>query len=93
MRTILVLVRKDFINFFRNKPALLLTFVIPFVMIYLFGQIFGVNRKDSGPRGIPLAVVNLSDNPGAAKLVASLKEEQSFRVINSSSVPRAWSLP
>jgi ABC-2 type transport system permease protein len=81
MRTILVLVRKDFINFFRNKPALLLTFVIPFVMIYLFGQIFGVNRKDSGPRGIPLAVVNLSDNPGAAKLVASLKEEQSFRVI------------
>ncbi|MBC7369039.1 MAG: ABC transporter permease [Undibacterium sp.] len=81
MHTILVLVRKDFTNFFRNKPALLLTFVIPFVMIYLFGQIFGINRKDSGPNGIPLAVVNLSDNPGAAKLVDALKAEKSFRVL------------
>ncbi len=81
MNPILVLVRKDFTNFFRNKPALLLTFVIPFVMIYLFGQIFGINRKDTGPNGIPLAVVNLSDNPGAAKLVDALKAEKSFRVL------------
>jgi len=81
MRIVFVLVRKDFTNFFRNKPALLLTFVIPFVMIYLFGQIFGINRKDSGPKGIPLAVVNLSDNPGAAKLVDALKGEPSFRVL------------
>jgi len=81
MHPILVLVRKDFTNFFRNKPAVLLTFIIPFVMIYLFGQIFGINRKDTGPNGIPLAVVNLSDNPGAAKLVDALKAEKSFRVL------------
>jgi ABC-2 type transport system permease protein len=81
MLPIFVLVRKDFKNFFRNKPAVLLTFIIPFVMIYLFGQIFGINRKDSGPNGIPLAVVNLSDNPGAAKLVDALKAEKSFNVL------------
>lgn len=81
MNTILVLLRKDFTNFFRNKAAVSITFLVPFVMIYLFGQIFGVNRKDSGPNGIPLAVVNASDNPAAAKFVDALKAEKSFRVL------------
>ncbi len=80
MRTILALLRKDFINFRRNKAAVSLTFAVPFAMIYLFGQIFGVNKKDSGPSGIPLAVVNASANPAAAKLVAALKAEKGFRV-------------
>lgn len=87
MRSILVLLRKDFTNFFRNKAAVSLTFVIPFAMIYLFGQIFGVNRKDSGPNGIPLAVVNASTNPAAVKLVEALKAEKSFRVITNFTLP------
>ncbi len=81
MRAILPLLRKDFLSFFRNKAAVSLTFIVPFAMIYLFGQIFGVNRKDSGPTGIPIAVVNASANPAAAKLVDALKAEKSFRVI------------
>ena len=80
MRTILVLVRKDFQNFRRNKAAVSLTFIIPFAMIWLFGNIFGVNKKDSGPSGIPLAVVNASDNPAAVKLVEALQAEKSFRM-------------
>jgi ABC-2 type transport system permease protein len=80
MRTILVLVRKDFLNFFRNKAAVSLTFIVPFAMIWLFGYIFGVNKKDSGPVGIPLAVVNASDNPAAAKMVEALQAEKSFRI-------------
>ncbi|MBP6508727.1 MAG: ABC transporter permease [Opitutaceae bacterium] len=81
MRTILVLLRKDFTNFFRNKAAVSLTFIVPFALIYLFGQIFGVNRKDSGPSGIPIAVINASSNPAAGKLVDALKAEKSFRVL------------
>ena len=81
MRTLLALVRKDFINFFRNKAAVSLTFIIPFALIYLFGQIFGVTRKNSGPVGIPIAVVNASTNPAAEKLVEALKVEKSFRVL------------
>ena len=80
MRTILVLVRKDFLNFFRNKAAVSLTFIVPFAMIWLFGYIFGVNKKDTGPVGIPLAVVNASDNPAAVKMVEALQAEKSFRV-------------
>jgi len=81
MRTILVLVRKDFANFFRNKAAVSLTFIVPFALIWLFGAVFGVNRKDQGPTGIPLAVVNASTDPGAEKLIAALQAEKAFKVI------------
>jgi ABC-2 type transport system permease protein len=81
MSPILVLLRKDFALFFRDRAALALTFVVPFVMIYLFGQIYHVNSSDSGPAGIPIAVVNQSDNPAAARLVDALKAEKAFKVL------------
>jgi ABC-2 type transport system permease protein len=87
MRAVLTLLRKDFIHFFRNKAAVSLTFIVPFAMICLFGQIFGVTRKDSGPKGIPLAVVNASKSPAAQKLVDALMAEKSFRVITEYTLP------
>lgn len=93
MHPVLVLVRKDSTNFFRNKAAVSLTFIVPFALIYLFGQIFGVNRSDSGPNGIPLAVVNTSDNPAAAKLVAALRAEQSFRLVTDRAGPEGTRVP
>ncbi|MCB1105203.1 MAG: ABC transporter permease [Opitutaceae bacterium] len=87
MHPIVVLFRKDFTSFFRSKASMALTFVVPFVLIYLFGQIFGINRSDSGPTGIPLAVVNASDNPAAARMVEALKAESSFRVITEFTNP------
>jgi len=60
-----------------------LTFLVPFCLIYVFGSVFGVNRKDSGPSDIPLAVVNASANPAAAKLVAALQAEKTFHVITN----------
>ena len=81
MRPLLILVRKDLAIFFRNKAALVLTFIVPFMLIWVFGQVFGVNRKESGPSGIPLAVVNASGDPGAAKLVAALRAETAFKVV------------
>src|SRR6478609_1953871 len=83
MRTVLTLVRKDFINFFRNKAAVSLTFAVPFVLIWLFGMVFGVNRKDSGPTGIPFAVVNASANPAAKRLVDALRQEPAFKLIRT----------
>ncbi|MFZ5497372.1 MAG: ABC transporter permease [Verrucomicrobiota bacterium] len=83
MRPILVLVRKDFANFFRNRAAVALTFAVPFALIWLFGLVFGINRKDPGPTGIPLAVVNASGNPGAEKLLEALRTEKAFKVITT----------
>jgi ABC-2 type transport system permease protein len=83
MRIILTLLRKDFANFIRDKAAVSLTFLVPIALIYIFGQVFGLNRKDTGPTGIRLAVVNQSDNPAASKLVDALKAEKSFRVVTN----------
>lgn len=81
MRTLLVLVRKDFAQFLSNKTAVVLSFIVPIALIFIFGQVFGLNRATRGPTGIPLAVVNASDHPSAARLVEALKAEKAFRVI------------
>ena len=81
MRIILTLVKKDLAVFLRNRSALVLTFVVPIALIYIFGWVFGLNSKDVGPRGIVLAVVNESDNPAAQELVDALKAEKSFHIL------------
>jgi ABC-2 type transport system permease protein len=81
MRTILSLVRKDFLNFRRNKAALSLTFAVPFAMIWLFGIIFNVDGRSTGPSGIAVGLANASTNPGATKLIEALKKEKSFRLV------------
>ena len=69
--------------FWRAKAAVAITFLVPIVLIYLFGHVFGLYRKDSGPIGIPIAVVNLSQEPAAQKLIEALKAEKAFRVITT----------
>ncbi len=81
MRVILTLVRKDIANFLRNRPAVVITFLVPIALIYIFGFVFGLNGKDNGPTGIRLGVVNESASPTAQKLVDALKAEKTFRVI------------
>jgi ABC-2 type transport system permease protein len=83
MNSILVLLRKDFALMLKDKATISLTFVVPFALIYLFGQIYHVNSSDPGPSGIPVAVVNLSDNPSAARLVDALKAEKAFKVLTN----------
>lgn len=87
MNILLTLLRKDFAIFFRDRAAVSLTFLVPVALIYIFGQVFGLNRKDSGPTGIRLAVVNQSDNPAAQRLVDALKAEKSFRVVTNHTNP------
>ena len=81
MRVILTLVRKDIANFLRNRPAVIITFLVPIALIYIFGFVFGLNGKDNGPTGIRLGVVNESASPAGQKLVDALKAEKTFRVI------------
>lgn len=81
MNIILTLLRKDFARIRRDKAALSLTFIVPFALMYVFGQIFGASGNNSGPAGIPLAVVNASENPAAVRLVDALKAEKAFAVI------------
>jgi ABC-2 type transport system permease protein len=81
MNAILVLVRKDLALLFKDRVSIIITFVVPFVLIYLFGQVFHVNSAEPGPSGIPVAVVNQSDDPLAERLVDALKAEKTFKVL------------
>lgn len=87
MKTIFTLVGKDLLLFSKDRTAVALTFIIPTVLIYIFGQVFGVNRTSSGPTGIPLAVVNLSGAAEIEALVNALKKEPTFRVIETAPGP------
>jgi ABC-2 type transport system permease protein len=93
MHPILVLVRKDFALFLRDKASISLTFIVPFALIYLFGQIYHVNSSDPGPSGIPVAVVNQSDNPAAARLVEALRAEKTFKVLTKFANPDKTTRP
>ena len=83
MHPVLTLVRKDIRLFLRNKVAFGLTFVVPVVLIYVFGNVFGVSRGSSGPTGIPIAVVSETDAAVATAITAGLRAESSFRVITT----------
>jgi len=87
MSVILTLVRKDLATFRRNRAAVAVTFLVPIMLIYIFGWVFGLNQKDKGPTGIRLAVVNASSNPAAQKLVEALKADPAFHVITTTENP------
>ncbi|HMJ89473.1 MAG TPA: ABC transporter permease [Candidatus Acidoferrum sp.] len=93
MNAIRVLVFKGFARFWRNKTAVALTFIVPIAMIYIFGEVFGIRRKASGPSGIPLAVVSESSNPATQKLIDVLKGEKAFRVITTFNNPDKTTRP
>ncbi|MEO6035682.1 MAG: hypothetical protein ABIQ35_10535 [Verrucomicrobiota bacterium] len=63
------------------------------MLIYVFGQVFGINRKDSGPTGIRLAVINESSEPAAQQLVAALAAEKAFRLVTNSKTATGSSQP
>ena len=93
MSQVRILLRKSLLMFWRAKAAVAITFLVPVVLIYLFGHVFGLYRKDSGPVGIPIAVVNLSQEPAAQKLIAALTAEKAFRVITTRDLGKGATRP
>jgi ABC-2 type transport system permease protein len=81
MHPILILLRKDIRNFLRYRSSLVITFLVPIILIWLFGFVFGINKKDTGPSGISVAIVNQSGDPSAAVLIKALQEEKTFFII------------
>ena len=86
MRTILILLGNELRRFLHDKTALSLTFLIPVVLIYIFGHVFGVNDGGSGPTGIPIAVVSETNAPVAATITKALGKEKAFKVLTTERV-------
>jgi len=84
MRIILILVGNEVRRFLNDKTALLLTFLVPVVLIYIFGSVFGVGRTGgAGPTGIPLAIVSETETAVATAITAALQNEKAFKVITT----------
>ncbi len=67
--------------FWNDKVSVLLTFIVPLVLMTIFGSIFG--GSGSGPNGIRLAVLNQSSAPVAKSIESSLDTMKSFQIIKS----------
>ncbi len=83
MRTILILLGNELRRFLHDKTALSLTFLIPVVLIYIFGHVFGVTEGGAGPKGIPIAVVSETEAPVAANIIDALRKEKAFKVLTT----------
>jgi len=59
---------KDIIRFINDKPAMVLTFIVPVILILIFGNIFG---GSGGPRGKTNLIVVNESNSIIAKLIES----------------------
>lgn len=68
MRTIIRLVQKDAARFLNDKRAVILTFLVPMVLIIIFGNIFG---GDGGTRGKASLILVNESNSIVAKLFES----------------------
>lgn len=75
LRILLTLVRKEFALFTRDRAALPLSFLIPAILIFIFGEIFALRNPGAAPGGIPVAAVNHANHPAAARIVTALAGE------------------
>lgn len=78
MKALLALVAKDFRIFWKDKIAVVVSFLVPMALITIFGLVFG--GSNSGPSGIRLLVVDEARNETSAELIRILKAEDTFRV-------------
>ena len=79
LKNILHLIKKDYILFWNDKPAVGLTFIVPIFLIYLFGSIF--SGSGASPSGIRIAFLNNSNSKIAKKLESVLDTTKAFQLI------------
>ena len=81
MKQVLRLFKNSYRIFFNDRVSVMLTFIVPLFLMYLFGAIFG--GSDSGPSRTSIAVLNQSNSDVAKQVVATLDTMKAFRVIKS----------
>ncbi|MBU0508119.1 ABC transporter permease [bacterium] len=81
MRRVLHLVAKDFRIFLTDPVAVALGFVVPIVMITIFGLVFG--RERGGMSELVVLAVNQDRGPAGARLLRALDETDEIRIIET----------
>ncbi len=78
---IIKLFKKDYTLFFKDKVAMSLTFLVPVVLIYIFGQVFG--NAGEGIENLKLGFINNSNAPIAKKLEMVLDTTKTFALVKT----------
>jgi ABC-2 type transport system permease protein len=81
LKTIINLIKKEYVLFWNDKVAVALTFIVPAALIYLFGSIFG--GSGGAPQGIDLAFLNNSNSKIGKKIESTLDTTKTFKVIKT----------
>jgi ABC-2 type transport system permease protein len=81
LKTILSLIKKEYRLFWSDKVAVSLTFLIPALLIMIWGSIFG--KTDSGPQNLKLAFLNASPSVVGKKIERVLDTTKTFRLVKS----------
>lgn len=81
MNSILVLVGKDFALLFRSKMAVIVTFLMPLALVYGISTIYGLTGRPSGPKGIPVALINESSSAASSQFVQILRAVKVFKLV------------
>ncbi len=79
MKNIILLIKKDILRFFKDKSAVLLTFLVPAVLIVIFGSIWGGGSKNRGK--IPIILVNESGIELANFIESEIDSSSSLRSV------------
>ena len=87
MKNILILFKKEILRFLADKPALILTFVLPPVLILIFGLIFGGNGEPQSK--IPIIFVNESTAPIAKTLESKLDSSAALKLVKDFKPPES----
>jgi len=81
LKTVLKLFKKDYTLFVKDKVALSLTFLIPIVLIFIFGKVF--SNAGSGVEHLKLGFINNSTAPVAKKLEKILDTTKTFLLVKN----------
>jgi ABC-2 type transport system permease protein len=91
LKTILHLIRKDYRLFWNDRLAVSLTFIVPVILIVVWGAVF--SGLDSGPEKLRLAFLNNSTSPIAKQIESTLDTMRTFTLIRSYKNDRGTAIP
>jgi ABC-2 type transport system permease protein len=77
MRRILSQARKELIQIFRDRLALLLALVLPLILLFLLGTALSLNVHD-----LPLIVQDFDDSAASRSLIDAFRSSITFRVVS-----------
>jgi len=80
MKHIFALFTKDFKLFFKNTGAVILTFLVPMALIFIFGLVFGGFGKQSGINPITVVVVDKDNSDLSKKFISNLNALKEIKI-------------